>query len=184
MKGFFLFLFPALLCLTPAFARDSAPTWVEVRSPHFIVMTDSNAKQATHLADQFERMRAVLHTLFPGAKVDAPTPIIVLALKDPRTFKALEPKQLLAKGQAEVDGYFQSGPEQNYIVLRLDAKYEHPFATVYHEYTHFAFSGAQQGLPLWLNEGIAEFFQNTDIHDKDVDLGQPSADNVLYLRQN
>jgi tetratricopeptide (TPR) repeat protein len=184
MKGFFLFLFSALLCLTPAFARDSAPAWVEVRSPHFIVMTDSNAKLATHLADQFERMRAVLHMLFPGAKVDAPAPIIVLALKDPQAFKALEPKQFLAKGQMELAGYFQSGPEQNYILLRLDAHQEHPFATVYHEYTHFAFSSAQEWLPLWLNEGMAEFFQNTDIHDKDVDLGQPSADNVLYLRQN
>jgi tetratricopeptide (TPR) repeat protein len=39
-------------------------------------------------------------------------------------------------------------------------------------------------MPLWLNEGIAEFFQNTDIHDKDVALGQPSTDDVVYLRQN
>ena len=38
-------------------------------------------------------------------------------------------------------------------------------------------------MPLWLNEGLAEFFQNTDIRDKDVLLGEPSADDILYLRQ-
>jgi tetratricopeptide (TPR) repeat protein len=38
-------------------------------------------------------------------------------------------------------------------------------------------------MPLWLNEGMAEFFQNTDIHDKYVDLGEPSANDILYLRQ-
>ena len=167
-----------------AFARDSAPAWVQVSSPHFIVMTDSNAKQAMHLADQFERMRAVLDTVFPGAKVDAPAPILVIALKDQKSFRSLEPSEYLAKGQLNLGGYFQQGPEKNYILLRLDAQQEHPFATVYHEYTHFAFSGAAEWMPLWLNEGIAEFFQNTDIHDKDVALGQPSTDDVLYLRQN
>jgi tetratricopeptide (TPR) repeat protein len=178
----FLLFSALLLPAHRAQARDT--TWVEVRSQHFIVMTDSNAKQATHLADQFERMRAVLHTLFPNAKVDAPAPILVLALKDQKGFKALEPADYLAKGKLNLAGYFLQGPEKNYILLRLDADQEHPFATVYHEYTHFAFSDAHDGMPLWLNEGIAEFFQNTDIHEKDVALGQVSADDVLYLRQN
>ena len=40
------------------------------------------------------------------------------------------------------------------------------------------------GMPLWLNEGLAEFFQNTDIRDKDVLVGQPSPDNIIYLRQH
>ncbi len=184
MKGFCLFLVSTLLCVTSAYARDSVPAWVEVRSPHFVVMTDSSAKQAAHLAEQFERMRAVLHTLFPNAKVDAPAPILVIALKDQKGFRALEPADYLARGKLTLDGYFLQGPEKNYILLRLDAQQEHPFATVYHEYTHFAFSGAAEWMPLWLNEGIAEFFQNTDIQGKDVALGQPSPDDVLYLRQN
>src|SRR6185437_12769082 len=98
--------------------------------------------------------------------------------------KALEPADYLKKGQLNLAGYFQPGPEKNYILLRLDAAQEHPFSTVYHEYTHFAFSGAAEWMPLWLNEGIAEFFQNTDIQGKDVNLGQPSQDDVLYLREN
>jgi tetratricopeptide (TPR) repeat protein len=39
-------------------------------------------------------------------------------------------------------------------------------------------------LPLWLNEGIAEFMQNTEIKDKQVLLGEPSPDDILYMRQN
>jgi tetratricopeptide (TPR) repeat protein len=187
MKGHSLLLLLSSILTSlsqPAFARDAAPTWVQVRSPHFIVMTDSNVRQASHLADQFERMRAVLHTLFPGAKVDPPEPIFVIAAKDQKSFRTLEPADYLAKGKLPLGGYFLQGPEKNYILLRLDAESEHPFATVYHEYTHFAFSGAREWMPLWLNEGIAEFFQNTDIHDKDVALGQPSTEDVLYLRQN
>ena len=75
-------------------------------------------------------------------------------------------------------------PDKNYVLLRLDAQGEHPYATVYHEYTHLLCSGAAEWLPLWLNEGLAEFYQNTEIRDKEVVLGEPSPENVLLLRQN
>jgi Tfp pilus assembly protein PilF len=67
--------------------------------------------------------------------------------------------------------------------MRLDAEGEHPYSVVYHEYTHLLLSKADW-MPLWLNEGLAEFYQNTDIREKEVTLGQPSVDNILWLRQN
>jgi len=173
-----------LFATIPAFARDSSEHWLELQSPHFVVLTDSNEKQARRIASQFERMRAVFHTLFPTATADAGAPIVVLALKDKKDFQALEPSAYLAKGQLELAGLFLRAPDKNYVLLRLDAQGEHPFATVYHEYTHLMLSKAEEWLPLWLNEGLAEFYQNTDIQDKEVLLGQPSPDDILYLRQN
>ena len=168
-----------------ATARDPGAPWIEVKSPHFQVLTDSNEKQARHVAGQLERMRAVFHTLFPEVVGDTASPIVVLALKDKKSFQALEPAAYLARGQLDLAGLFLRAPDKNYILLRLDAQGEHPFATVYHEYTHFLSSkGMEEWLPLWLNEGLAEFYQNTDIGEKEVRLGQPSADDILYLRQN
>ncbi|MBV8673602.1 MAG: hypothetical protein JOZ33_09230, partial [Acidobacteriaceae bacterium] len=46
-------------------ARDPGAPWIQLNSPHFVVLTDSNEKQARHIAGQLERMRAVFHTLFP-----------------------------------------------------------------------------------------------------------------------
>jgi len=108
----------------------------------------------------------------------------VLALKDKKSFQSLEPEAYLAKGQLDLAGYFMRAPDKNYILLRLDAQGEHPYATVYHEYTHYMLRDASEWIPLWLNEGLAEFYQNTDIEEKDVRLGQPSPDDILYLRQN
>jgi tetratricopeptide (TPR) repeat protein len=175
----FLFCIPS-----SALANDSTDHWLEVQSPHFTVLTDSNEKQARRIASQFEQMREVFHTLIPNAAAaDAGSPIIVVALKDKRGFQALEQEAYLAKGQLDLAGLFMSGPDKNYILLRLDAAGEHPFATVYHEYTHFMMRKAEW-LPLWLNEGLAEFYQNTDIREKDVLLGQPSSNDILFLRQN
>ena len=176
-----LFLFAGTIS---ASARDSVDHWYEVRSPHFVVVTDSNQKQGVRVASQFERMRAIFQLLMPAASGRAESPIVVLALKDRKALQALEPAAYLAKGQIDLAGLFMAAPDKNYILLRLDAQGEHPFATVYHEYTHYMLRNASEWIPLWLNEGLAEFYQNTDIQEKDVLLGQASQDDILYLRQN
>jgi Flp pilus assembly protein TadD len=170
-----------MLCRV-AFA--SPEQWVEVRGPHFVVLSDAGEKQARHIVDQFERMRWMFQILFSKQNVDPSAPIVVFAVKNTKGFQALEPSVYLAKGQLNLAGYFLKTQDRNYILLRLDAEQEeHPFATVYHEYTHLQFSSSNEWMPLWLNEGLAEFFQNTDIRNKDVLLGQPSVDDILYLRQ-
>jgi tetratricopeptide (TPR) repeat protein len=176
-------LLALFFCVTfSALASDPNPHWLQVRTPHFTLLTDSNEKEARRLVTQFEQMRAFFHTILPHAADDA-SPITVIAFKDSKGFQALEPEAYLAKGQLNLAGYFLRTQDTNFILLRLDAQGEHPFATVYHEYTHFMMRKAEW-LPLWLNEGLAEFYQNTDIRDKEVVLGQPSEYDILYLRQN
>ena len=178
-----IFLLLTIFVPVLASARDKPENWLEVRSPHFIVLSDSSEKEARHVADQFERMRLVFHAEIPKAHLDPATPIIVLAVRDKKDFQALEPEAYLAKGQIDLAGLFLRAPDKNYILLRMDAQGEHPYATVYHEYTHLISSRAEEWLPLWLNEGVAEFYQNTEIRDKEVLLGEPSSENILLLRQ-
>jgi tetratricopeptide (TPR) repeat protein len=173
-----------LLTIAAVIASAKTDSWLQVRTPHFIVLTNSNEKQGRHIADQFERMRAVFHKRFPNAHVDPGSPIIVIAVKDKKDFQALEPEAYLAKGQIQLAGLFLRAPDKNYVLLRLDAEGEHPYATVYHEYTHLVSGRAQEWLPLWLNEGLAEFYQNTEIKEKEVLLGEPSTENLILLRQN
>ncbi len=172
-----------LLAAATMSAREKTENWLEVRSPHFVVLSDSNEKQARHIADQFERMRSVFQTVFPRAHVDPASPIVVLAVKDKKDFQALEPQAYLAKGQLELAGLFLRAPDKNYVLLRLDASGEHPYATVYHEYTHLLTSKADW-MPLWLNEGLAEFYENTEIRDKEALLGEASTENILFLRES
>jgi tetratricopeptide (TPR) repeat protein len=176
-----------LLCILAAVSgslRAAAQSPVEVSSPHFTVVTEAGEKEARHILDNFERMRWMFQTIFPKANADPAAPIVVIATKNRKAFQTLEPQEYLAKGQLDLAGYFLTTSEKNYVLLRLDASSEHPYATVYHEYTHLQFRSDDDWMPLWLNEGIAEFFQNTDFRDKQVLLGEPSSDDILYLRQN
>ena len=93
------FLTALLLLLTgiPATAA-TPPQWVEVRSPHFVVISDTNEKEARKLAGQFERMRSLFQTVLPHTGGDASLPITVMALKDRKGFQSLEPASYLGKG--------------------------------------------------------------------------------------
>jgi Tfp pilus assembly protein PilF len=174
-----------LMCATLAVsAAPAAVQWTEIRSPHFIVLTNSSEKNGRRIANQLEQMRSVFQKIFPTVTDGNEAPMTVFALKDKKSFQTLEPEAYLAKGQLDLAGYFMQSEEGNYILLRLDAQGEHPFAIVYHEYTHYLLRKSEDWLPAWLDEGMAEFYQNTDIDGKDVRLGQPSVGNINLLRDS
>lgn len=158
--------------------------WVKARSPHFTVLTDSNEKDATRLANQFERMHRVFQTLLPGGDDEQGAPIIVVAVKDRKGMQALEPKEYLAKNQMDLAGFFLRAADKNYILVRLDAQQAHAYSTVYHEYTHYMLRKDDRWLPLWLNEGLAQFYENTDVDEKTVWLGEASAQELQFLKRN
>ncbi len=178
-----ILLFVLLFAALPALCRDRPEEWTEVRSEHFIVNTNSNEKQARKIAGQFERMRSMFHAEFPKMQIDPPSPVIVLAIRDEKDFRALEPEEYLRKGQLKLGGLFLRAPDKNYVLMRIDAEGDHPYEVVYHEYTHLVLAKDAEWMPLWLNEGLAQFYETTLIHDKEVDIGQASQQNIMLLRQ-
>jgi tetratricopeptide (TPR) repeat protein len=166
----------------PAGGRE-AP-WVEVRSPHFVVSSDAGEKQARRVADHFEQIRAVFHSAFPKLRVDPGQPILILAAKNESTMKSLVPADWEQKGHIHHTGFYIRGPEKHYVLIQLEGGGEHPYHTLYHEYTHALVDLNFRGLPLWLNEGLAEFYGNTTIGDKEIQVGRIDEGHLILLQQN
>ncbi len=176
---------PLVLLFASSLQAFTKPeTWLQVNSQHFTVVTDAGEKDAKRVADQFERMRIAFQAAFPHLEMDPGSPIVVIAVKSEKDFRALEPAAYLGKGKLQITGLFLRVPDKNYVLMRLDTQEEHPYAIIYHEYTHLLCSKSGDWLPLWLNEGLAQFFENTDLHDKEISSGQPSTGNIMLLRQN
>jgi len=157
-------------------AADKSETWIEVRSPHFTVYTNGNEKQARRTADQFEQIRALFQKAFPKMRVDPGKPFLILAAKHENTLKTLLPDYWERKGGTHPAGMFVGGTERHYVVLRLDVEGENPYHVIYHEYVHMLNALNFRHLPVWLNEGIAEFYGNTSITDKDIGIGRINPD--------
>lgn len=178
-------LLPSLLLLFAPATRlraEGIQHWLEVKTEHFTVYCDGSERQARTVSAQLERMHDLFAKLLPHATEDAGSRIVVLALKNRRDFQGVEPVEYLGKGSLDLAGYFLQTPDQSFIALRLDGEGEHPYGVLYHEYTHYMLRHAVT-IPVWLNEGLAQFYENTDLGDKTARFGQPSANELIYLRQ-
>ena len=51
-----------------------------------------------------------------------------------------------------------SGNDSAYITLTTDVQRQDPESIIFHEYVHFLTSGGKRSLPIWLSEGLAEYF--------------------------
>ena len=69
--------------------------------------------------------------------------------------------------------FYQKTREGDFVVMR-DLMPEH-FPVAVHEYTHFVVEHAGLRLPLWLNEGLADFYSTLSAHKAQVILGEAPA---------
>jgi len=169
------------------FAAKQQP-WIELRSPNFIVVTNANETQARHLLYQFEMVRAVFREFLGTSGSLKDQPVIIIAAKDEATLKTLVPEYWAKKGLAHPAGIYFGGPEKNYIALRLDVSMDQSafeaYEPVYHEYVHYLTRRYIAQMPLWLVEGLAEFYGTIRTEGKSVFLGAPSSSNLTVLRQD
>jgi tetratricopeptide (TPR) repeat protein len=167
-----------------AVAADQPEKWVEVRSAHFVVSSNAGEPDARRIAEQFEQIRAVFHGAFGKLRVDPPQPVAILAARDETTMKMLAPEEWAGEGHVRPAGLFHSDGEKDYVVMRLDAQGTSAFHTVYHEYTHALLHMNYNRVPLWLNEGLAEFFGNSTLTAKDVTTGAADKTHLYVLSKN
>lgn len=158
----------ALVC---SLSQAKQQTWVEVRSPNFIVVSNAGEKSARKAAAQFEQIRAVFRQSLKGVS-ERPSPIVtILAVKDEGSMRELLP-EYWAKGHAHPAGLFVGRLNQFYAAVELEAQGENPYETFYHEYYHAITIPYFPDIPAWLAEGLAEFFGHTQIDEKFVGMGQ------------
>src|SRR5260370_7353768 len=69
-----------LLCRSAA-GSDRPDTWIQVRSPHFVVARDVGEKRGRRIAQQFAQLRGVFHSSFPSFRADPRHPILIVSLK-------------------------------------------------------------------------------------------------------
>jgi tetratricopeptide (TPR) repeat protein len=155
--------------------------WREVLSPNFRVVTDAGESDGRRAAVEFEQIRIAFKQMLPRARVDAARPITILAPRNEKGLQELLPGFWEQKGGARPAGVYTRGPEKHYIAMRLDVA-EDDHHVVHHEYVHALLDLNYGSLPLWLNEGLAEYYATLRIEKGRVYVGKPNAHQILLLR--
>jgi tetratricopeptide (TPR) repeat protein len=177
-------LLAATLAACLASTARPADTWIEVKCPHFTVESNAGEKDARKICDQFELFRLTFHGAFPTLRIDPGQSITIIAAKNENAMKEFLPEEYQEKGHIHHTGMYQGGPEKHYVVLRMNVEGDRPYHTLYHEYTHALMHLNFTDLPLWLDEGFAEYLGNASLGDKEVRIGLIEPSHLYILQQN
>jgi tetratricopeptide (TPR) repeat protein len=172
----------AFALLIVSFSHDSAQAkdvWTIVHSKNFTLVGNASEKDIRLVANRMEQFRSVFALLFPNLPMKSPVPNTIIVFKSDGAFKPFKPNPNFA-------GYFQPGQDVNYIALTSEHSSEdQPFRVIFHEFEHVLVNNAMgDTVPLWFNEGLAEYYSTFDIKDDNrrVILGDLIANHVLFLR--
>ena len=155
----------------PVLGREKP--WIEVRSPHFRILTNGGANDARHVAQEFEQMRYVFQERNPMFRLEGGAPLTVFAAADEATAKVLEPFTWKAKG-AKPAGIYHHAWEREYVMMRLDDWNLGAHDIVYHEYAHSILHRNLHWIPVWLDEGMADYYGFTRFEGSKIYVGAPS----------
>jgi Tfp pilus assembly protein PilF len=165
-----------LLFLSVIFSRclwAGEKPWIEVSSPHFRVLTNGSQNEARHVAREFEQMRYVFVEYEPQFRLEGGAPLTIFAAQDEDTAKMLEPSLWKGKG-AKPAGVYHHAWERENVMVRLDDWNQGAHEVVYHEYVHSILHRNLHWIPIWLDEGMADFYGFTRFEGDKIYLGAPA----------
>ncbi|MBV8859757.1 MAG: DUF1570 domain-containing protein [Acidobacteria bacterium] len=178
------FAAPLVLLNRPAGAvRLRQAGWVSVRTGNFLVEGGADEAELRRVASQLEAYRAAFSRLLSGEYFDAGVPTAVVVFPDDAAYAPFKPR-IGGHVARSVAGYFQPGTDVNYITLARDGDLARDPSTLLHEYTHLLVNNHFSAAPLWLKEGLAEFYSTARLSadGRRLTLGEASARRPRELR--
>jgi tetratricopeptide (TPR) repeat protein len=159
LKPIGLILFSVLVAQNAASAQHG---WAVARNSRFEVYSEAGAADARAALARFEQLRAFfVQQGFAGAP-NATARLRVVGFASEASYAAF-------RLRAAADAFYASLGNQNFIVLPGLEPRRFPMAA--HEYAHVVLHGSGVRLPLWLSEGLAEYFSTLRMTDRGTEVG-------------
>jgi tetratricopeptide (TPR) repeat protein len=153
--------------------------WRRIDSPNFTVVGDVSAGDLREITRRFETFRDVLSRVLTSKMTATAVPTVVIVFPSDNAFTPFKPK--FNGKPIELTGLFLPRRDANYIALVRHWD-EGAMRVVFHEYAHLLTSNLTETLPVWLNEGLAEFYSTFQtVGDREALLGRPVPGHLEQL---
>jgi tetratricopeptide (TPR) repeat protein len=172
-----------IAALVAALPSTAAARWTKLTSANFVFIGDASGVQIRRVAERLETFREVMIRALPGATATSPVPTIVVVFATDRSLNPVKP--LFRGNTTDVSGYMQSGEDVNYIAI--NGEYiDIALRTVLHEYAHLLTGNTIGRAPVWVSEGLAEFYATMEGLEggKSVIIGRAPAEHVDLLKSS
>jgi hypothetical protein len=156
---------------SPSHTVQSRDTWRSIRTNNLFVVGNTPEEDLRQVAVWLEFFHSAFAQLVSRSVLDYSVPTTVIVFKDDNSFIPFKP--IYQGNPANVAGYFQPGQDMNYIALSLERGGRDILSTAFHEYVHLHLRESIPGVPLWLNEGLAEVYGSFVHSNSEAVLGAP-----------
>jgi hypothetical protein len=152
--------------------------WTTLTIDELTIFSNANDVTTRNVASGLVRLRDAL-SMVTRLKVRSPLPTTVYIFSDQRGFV---PYCNAAIGRSDrLSGLFLSHSDGNHVLI--DGSARGVDRVVYHELTHYFLRNTVPGeVPLWFNEGLAEFYSTFKQHNDTVEVGLPVEEHIQWLR--
>lgn len=161
------------LSFCPA-ARGDGPRWLKIKTPNFEVFTTAGERSGREVARHFEQVRSFFLEAMGWGLRSGP-PIRIVAFRSEKEFQPYAPNEVAA-------AFYLGAEDRDYIVMRTAALESFPVAV--HEYIHLLVKHSGHEVPVWFNEGLAEFYSNLKPMGSKVEVGAVIMPRFMLLRQS
>ena len=150
--------------------------WLELRSENYTFVGDVDDEDLVEVATRFEAFRSAVTEIFSSRQYPEPGPVTVVVVDDDDLLEEL--------GLTGSDGYFLPDERENYIAMLTESNRRRPFDRVLHDYFHAIAEESIPNAPLWLVEGLAEFYRTAtwSAEGTELQIGRPIDSLVRLVR--
>jgi len=163
---------PALTC-----PSKGGATWSRLRSTHFVLFTDRPTDEARAALDEYETIYDVFTNVVLSGDLGESVPIQVVLFNREMDYKSFAPRG--------ADAYFQQrlphDPEPIPTMVLWGDLVDARRMVFQHELAHHVFYRVLGPAPVWVHEGLAEYYSTMQIGDGAVTLGVPNPKFDFYL---
>ncbi len=160
---------------------EDLDAWSVVASSNITLFSDAEVDRSVEIAVTLEHFRAVFAQLAPAIELEAPAPTRFFAFRNSEAYAPY--KTRADRGGSLILGQFLSHPDGNYLTLNADPRYVGGTAVILHEFVHYFVRSNFPDVPLWFNEGLAEYYSTFEADDSSVRVGKPVARHLRWLRE-
>ena len=165
--------------LQPIPFPDPHEQWILARSKHFVFISSAGGKRTRDIAASLETLAAALTQTSPQFAASAePTRVFIFG-----RHSEAQPyfDMLVGEKDAHVAGLFISS--KNIASMLIESRSSGDDRTPFHELIHYLVTNSGTRPPLWLEEGLAEYFSNAELRNGSIRAGEPIPAHVQLLRE-
>ena len=161
---------------------DADERWIRARSKHFIFISSADESRTRTVAAELETLAAALTQVDSAFSASPATPTRVILFSNRREVRPYF-DILRNRRDSEVSGVFVKQREGGTMLLSDASALRGGDRPPLHELVHYLLDSGDAHPPLWLDEGLAEYFSNATIRRGGISAGEPMRNHLATLRQ-